>query len=126
MFEYSSYKASVKAAAAVYAARLVILAPDSDSLGESMEEFVSWTPTLRYYTKYEEGDVAPIAKVMLRNFVRYLEAKIDGSPSVGVMKKYKSNSMHGNLIAHPRMNLVQAKNALEAVENALVFSPKEF
>lgn len=122
--EYSGHKASLKAAAAVYAARLVILAPYSAKASDA--SFDPWTPTLRYYTKLDEEEVAAIGKIMLKAFVRGLEAKLAGAVPVGAMKKYRSVSRHGNLLGHPRMNLSRAMAALEIADHALVFSPKNF
>lgn len=114
--EYSAIKASIKAAASVYTARLVLYLPDPDD-GSADEDFQTWTPTLRYYTGYREDELTGLAVKMVSVLSKRLRERLAGKKPSGVMKKYRSNSRHLNVISHPRMNCERAKTVLELLDD---------
>jgi len=110
--EYSSLPASKKAAAAVFAARLVMDMP------EEKEEFVRWTPTLEFYTGYTVDQVYFLAFQMidiLLRIQREIEAgprKNNGSVKNGIVIKYMSRSQHEQVFRYVSVQRLEDAMAL--------------
>jgi hypothetical protein len=88
--EYSSMTHSIKAAAAVFAGKVIF--------GSEFEE--AWTPTLRYYTGYALSEVAPLAAKMVRLLARIIEKMQSSKVKQEIVKKFSSNSRHGAIIKY--------------------------
>lgn len=71
--EYSSILTSKKAAAAVYAAIQILNMDKLYELGKT-ESFVSWTPTLEYYSGYTEMDLYLLGYQMTDKVLKALQS----------------------------------------------------
>lgn len=120
-FEKWTNLASLKAAAAVYAALHIPISDDKKFRIDSEE--TPWTPTLKYYSRYEEMELIPLAKSMLNSMaivcqdIVTLENKERSSEDLddltnGVRVKYLSRSRHRGLLTHPAMTRSNACKAL--------------
>ena len=92
--DYSSQKPSLKAAAAVLASLMLF--------ETGVESSKLWTPTLRYYTGYEEQELSIIEAlfIKLRKLLIYAGARSSKKTSNldGVAKKFQSRSRHGAIL----------------------------
>lgn len=113
--------ASLKAAAAVYAALHIPISDDKNFQIDSNEN--PWTPTLKYYSRYDEMELTPLAKSMLNSMavvcqdIVALENQERSSEDLddltnGVRVKYLSRSRHRALLTHPAMTRANACKAL--------------
>jgi len=95
---YSGILVSKKAAAAVYAARVIL--NDIDTI-----DFELWPATLAYYTGYEERDVATVALTMVDVLTDCLRRVSSDGKEKGVVKKFRSRSTHQAVIKLPQLSL---------------------
>lgn len=101
--EFSEMLVSKKAAAAVYAARLI------------ENEGARWTPTLAYYSGYVEEEVSMLALQMIDILIKCLvSCERDGS-NKGVVKKYNSRSRHQAVLKMANLQVDKIRMAVKAV-----------
>jgi len=105
---YSGIPVSKKAAAAVFAARILLNDIDAN-------DFEVWPPTLAYYTGYEEKDVSTLALTMVDVLTECLRRVASGCKERGVVKKFRSRSTHDAVIKLPQLSLPSIEEKIKAL-----------
>lgn len=109
---FSAIRVSEKAAAAVFAARIML--HDIDEI-----DFEIWPPTLAYYTGYEEKDVSILARSMVEQLSKCLrQAACAGGKEKGVLRKFRSRSTHDAVVRLPQLSLESIEEKMKDLSAA--------
>merc|ERR1712066_1038666 len=109
---FSAIRVSEKAAAAVFAARIML--HDIDEI-----DFEMWPPTLAYYTGYEEKDVSTLALLMIDQLSKCMrQAVCAGGKEKGVLRKFRSRSTHDAVVRLPQLSLESIEEKMKDLSAA--------